>query len=182
LTILDYWSTDPLIATLQFSDYISRDRYLLLLRTLHFSDNSFQPEGDRAYKLNPIIDHLRKKFSEVFSPFQNVCIVESLTLFKGRLSFIQYIPSKRHRFGIKTFVICCCETGFVMDFIVYTGASTEIISDSEFGVSGAVMQTVMEKYLQKGHTLWFDNWYSSPLLYDCLHKNKTNTCGTVRRN
>jgi hypothetical protein len=27
-----------------------------------------------------------------------------------------------------------------------------------------------------------DNWYSSPQLYDHLHENKTNTCGTVRRN
>jgi hypothetical protein len=51
-----------------------------------------------------------------------------------------------------------------MDFIVYTGASTEIIPDSEFGGSGAVIQILMEKYLQKGHTLWTDNWYSSPVI------------------
>lgn len=40
----------------------------------------------------------------------------------------------------------------------------------------------MQKYIQKGHTLWIDNWYSSPKLYDHLHKNKTNVCGTVRKN
>jgi hypothetical protein len=182
LTILDYWSTDPLLATPQFSDFMSRDRYLLLLRLLHFSDNNNQPEGDRLYKIKPITDHLRTKFSEVFIPFQNLCIDESLTLFKGRLSFIQYIPSTRHRFGIKIFVICDCETRYVLDFIVYTGATTEIVPDRKFGVSGAVVMTLMEKYLQKGHTLWLDNWYSSPQLYDHLNTNKTNTCGTVRKN
>lgn len=114
LAISDYWSTDSLIATPQFSEYMSRDRYLLLLRLLHFSDNNNQPEGDRLYKMRPIVDHLRKTFSEVFSPFQNLCIDERLTLFKGRLSFIQYIPSKRHRFGIKSFVICDCETGYIL--------------------------------------------------------------------
>jgi hypothetical protein len=80
----------------------------------------------------------------------------------GSLPFLVITPSKRHRFGIKTFVICCCETRFMMDFTVYTGANTEIIPDSELGVSGAVIQTLMEKYLQKGHTLWVDNWYSNP--------------------
>jgi hypothetical protein len=101
--------------------------YLLLLRLLHFSDNKNPREGDRLYKIKPIIDHLRTKFSQMFSPFQDLCIDESLTLFKGRLLFKQYIPSKRHRFGIKTFVICDCETGYVLDFIVYTGATTEIV-------------------------------------------------------
>jgi hypothetical protein len=81
-----------------------------------------------------------------------------LTLFKGQLSFIQYIPSKRHRFGIKTFIICDCETGYVLDFIVHTGATTEIVPDCKFGVSSAVVMTLMEKYLPKGHTLWIDNW------------------------
>jgi hypothetical protein len=57
-----------------------------------------------------------------------------------------------------------------MDLIVHAEANTEIIPDSEFGVSGAVIQTLMEKYLQKSHTLWTDSWYSSPLLYDYLQK------------
>jgi hypothetical protein len=48
------------------------------------------------------------------------------------ISFIQYIPSKGHRFGIKTFIICDCKTGYVLDSIVYTEASTEIVPDREF--------------------------------------------------
>jgi hypothetical protein len=67
-----------------------------------------------------------------------------------------------------------------LDFIVHTGVTTEIEPGREFGVSGVM--ALMETYLQKGHTVWMDNWYSSPQLYDHLHKNKTNTCGTVRRN
>lgn len=182
LTINEYWSYDPLLATPQFSEYMSRDRYLLLLRLLHFSDNDNPPERDNLYKIRPIIDHLRQIFGSLFRPFQNVCIDESLMLFKGRLSFIQYIPSKRHRFGIKLFVLCDCETGYVLDFIVYTGATTDILPGRELGVSGSVIQTLLGAYLQKGHTLWVDNWYSSPMLFDHLHKNKTNVCGTVRKN
>ena len=42
---------------------------------------------------------------------------------KGRLSFKQFIPSKRHRFGIKFLVLCDVQTGYVQDIIVYTGKS-----------------------------------------------------------
>ena len=182
LKINEYWSTDPLLSTPQFSDLMSRDRYLLLLRLLHFSDNENQPEGDRLYKLKPVLESLRKMFGEVFYPFENICIDESLMLFKGRLSFIQFIPSKRSRFGIKLFVICDCETSFVMDFIVYTGKDTDIVPDRDLGVSGAVVKTLINRYLHNCHTLWIDNWYSSPLLFDWLHKNSINCCGTVRKN
>jgi hypothetical protein len=111
---------------------MSRDRYLLLLRLLHFNDNETQIPGDRLYKLKPIIDHLRNVFSEVFTPFKNTCIDESLMLFKGRLLFLQYIPSKRHRFGIKVFVLSDCETGYIQDFIIYVGANTDLVPEREF--------------------------------------------------
>ena len=47
-------------------------------------------------------------------------------LYKGRLTFKQYIPSKRSRFGIKLFVLCDCKTGTILDFIVYTGTDIDI--------------------------------------------------------
>lgn len=113
-------------------------------------------------------------------------IDESLMLWKGRLSFKQYIPSKRHRFGVKLFVLCDCQTGFVLDFIVYTGSTTEHIDASTLeegiGKSGAIVSTLMEPYLNKGHTLFIDNWYSSPALSEKLAKQKTGTCGTVKSN
>jgi hypothetical protein len=154
---------------------MSRDRYLLLIRLLHFNDNETQIPGDRLYKLKPIVDHLRNVFSEVFTPFQNICIDENLMLFKGRLHFLQYIPSKRHRFGIKVFVLSDCETGYIQDFIMYTGANTDLVPEREFGISGAVVQTLMQKYLKKGHNLWLDNWYSSRVLYNWLHENGTRS-------
>jgi len=40
----------------------------------------------------------------------------------------------------------------------------------------------MKRYLNKGHTLYTDNWYTSPILSMYLHNKKTNTCGTVRCN
>jgi hypothetical protein len=66
LTISDYWSTDPPLVTPQFSDYMSRNRYLVLIRLLHFNDNNLPTEGDKLYKLRPVTDHLTAKFGKVF--------------------------------------------------------------------------------------------------------------------
>lgn len=179
--IKDYWSTDKLMITSIFGELFTRNRYLSILRYLHFADNNTEKEG-KLRKIQPIVENLRKKFEKAIIPWENLCIDESLMLWKGRLSFKQYIPSKRHRFGVKLFLLCDCETKFVLNLIVYTGAETEIDSHPEIGISGLVVLTLMKNYLKNNHTLFIDNWYSSPTLFERLLEEKTKACGTVRKN
>lgn len=182
LKVKDYWTNDVTIATPFFKKIFTRDRYLSILSSLHFSDNTLKND-DNLRKIRSILTHLRKVYKEIFYPFENLCIDESLMLFKGRLSFKQYIPSKRHRFGVKFFVLCDCETGYILDFIIYSGAASDINEiDEEIGKSGNIVMTLMEPYLDKGHTLYTDNWYTSPVLYSLLHSKMTNACGTVKAN
>ena len=103
-------------------------------------------------------------------------------LWKGRLGFRQYIPSKRHRFGIKLFQLVDCETKFILDFIVYTGSTTEYQVIPGLGLSGSIVMELMQRYLNKGHHLYDDTWYTSPALFEPLRRNKTGACGTVRKN
>lgn len=181
--VTDYWSKDALIETPIFSQIMSRDRWINILRMLHFSDNSNVDTNDRLFKVRMVIDYFRNTFKNSLYPFKNIVIDESLMLFKGRISFRQFIPSKRHRFGLKFFVAVDCETGYVLDFILYTGAGTEIVNyDTNLGVSGNIVMTLTEKYWGKGHVLFTDNWYTSPLLYEKLHEKKINACGTVKAN
>ncbi len=53
-------------------------------------------------------------------------------------------------------------------------------SDRSLGMSGAVVQTLMEPYLDKNHALFVDNRYSSPKLFEFLLSRKTGACGTER--
>ncbi|CAK9816234.1 PiggyBac transposable element-derived protein 4 [Anthophora plagiata] len=181
LSLVEYWSVDKLLRSDIFGEIMSRDRYFKLLEMLHFNHDD-GPINDRLCKIRKITDMLRKKFSQTFQPYQQLCIDESLLLYKGRLSFKQYIPSKRSRFGIKSFILSDCKTGFIQDIIVYAGSST--IVDSEIkgiGKSGAIVESLMKPYLGKGHTLFVDNWYTSPALFNLLHNNRTNACGTVNK-
>ena len=70
-------------------------------------------------------------------------IDESLILFKGRLKFKQYIPSKRHRFGIKMYVLCDCETGIVLNLCIHTGSDIDNITKKHhLGLSGSVVDVL----------------------------------------
>jgi hypothetical protein len=168
--LLNCWSTDRLIMTPIFNELFPRHRYFAILRYLHFNNNTEQPEDDRLYKVNLVLCDLKEKFSNSFRPYQNVCIDEDMVPFKGRLKFKQYIPSKRNRFGIKLFLICDCSTGFVLNFTVYTGSATELVRTSELDIPGSIAMALAENYLDKGHVIYVDNWYSSPKLFQVLYK------------
>ena len=90
------------------------------------------PRSDRLWKIRPAFDFLVDRFSSIFMPGKNLSMDESLLLSKGRLFFKQYIPKKRNRFGIKLFLLCNCETRYILRFFIYTGnenASSDVIEN-----------------------------------------------------
>jgi hypothetical protein len=42
-------------------------------------------------------------------------------MWKGRLPWKVYIPSKHARFGIRSFELCEAKSGYVWNFIIYIG-------------------------------------------------------------
>ncbi|XP_053639024.2 uncharacterized protein [Cherax quadricarinatus] len=94
-SISKYWSINKLIATPAFREIMSLDRFLLLLRMLHFSDKSNPQRDDLLYKIREVTVYLKQKFSEFFYPFKNIVINESSILFKGT-SIAVFMPNGIH--------------------------------------------------------------------------------------
>lgn len=180
--IKDYWSTDLIGHPAFFPNAMSRDRFLRIKWNLHFASTSRRAsEEDRLCKIRPIMEKIKSTFSGNYKPSENLCIDASLLLFKRKLSSKQYIPSKRARFGVKSFLLCDGASGYVLDFIIYTGQRTELIN-YPLGTSSKVVLTLMGPHLGHGHKLYVDKWYTSPELFHALHLTKTNACGSVRAN
>jgi hypothetical protein len=78
----------------------------------------------KLFKIFPVISHLNKTFQELYLPNQDISIDESLTLWKGRLSFKQYLTLKASKFGIKTYKLCDAPTGYVWSCIYRQGYKT----------------------------------------------------------
>ena len=84
----DYWRRDPLLHYAPIADRITRDCYHELSRYLHFANNdTLVPRGSPGYdqlgKVQPVIDHLSKKFAELYQPHCEVAIDEAMIKFQG---------------------------------------------------------------------------------------------------
>jgi len=164
-----YWSTDAIYQTDIFPSVLSRDRYMLLLRFLHFADNAAvnvsDSDHDRLWKIRQLTDTICQQCKVIYSLACNLCVDESLLLFKGRLGIKQFSKSKRARFGIKLFELRT-KAGILLDLMVYTGRdmNKELITDPELLTSGHITATLIQPYLNKGHRLFFDSFYICPRL------------------
>lgn len=173
--IADYWSTYWLTAN-KFSDDLSRNRYQLLNTFLHFSDNNQrvargQDGYDPLFKVRPLLDITNVRYINVYAPDQELSIDESMIKFKGRIFFRQYLPAKPTKWGIKTFALCESNTGYGLRFLIYTGKNTfNADRSSDFSMTEQVCLEMIKGYENRGHTLYMDNFYSSPRLFQELKK------------
>ena len=182
-----YWSTNKLLATPFFGSVMSEYRFSLIMKYLHFANNEdFDEHSHPAPKLKKIWEVYQlilQNFQRTYIPERDVTIDESLMAYKGRLSWIQFIASKRARFGIKTFMLCESSSGYIWNSVVYTGKGTKFCERfSDFGMATASVLSLMEPLLNQGYCVTTDNFYTSPELYEFLIQNKTDAYGTVRPN
>ena len=184
-----YFSKRRVISTPEFADVISRERVELICKFLHFIDNESLPayQGPPVLlKICPVICHLNIKFQTLYIPNQNIAIDESLTLWEGRLSIRQYLPLKASKFRIKTFELCESKTGYLWCLLVYTGKNTVLQSSlitPDTPKTAAVVLKLLEPLFGRGHTLWIDNFFSSPELARKLKiEHSTDCVGTLKLN
>ena len=169
--IRDYWSRSKVLSTPFFSSVMSRDRFLSILKFLHLNDSSLQKkhgeEGyDRLFKVRPLLEHMSAVFPLYYQPKQHLSIDEMMLGTRCRVSFLQYLPKKPTKWGIKIWVLSEAKTGYVFSLQVYTGAESDI---DKKGVARRVVLDLLNGYQGKNHLLYVDNFYTSAeLLLDLL--------------
>lgn len=178
-----YYTHKPLFSTPGFSSLMSRNRLQLLSRFLHFSDNEVPVLGNKKLqKIKAVLDYLASQFEKVYTPESNLAVDESLLLWKGRLGFRQYIPIKRARFGIKSYILSESTSGYIWKLKVYCGSGTDIQQNNNFGHATNVVLTLLRGLENKGYCVYVDNYYCSPELALELNKMNTDVVGTLRKN
>lgn len=176
-SISDYWSQEPMFRNTYVPSIMSRNRFELLLRMVHFADNEENLNNDRLHKIQSLLDKILHNFQTAFEPSETVCIDESLIPFRGRLIMRQYIKGKRHKYGIKIFKLCC-SGGYTYNMQIYAGKNIDQRRTTPTGVVINLSQPV----LNCGRTLVTDNWYTSVDLATQLLENQTHLIGTLRKN
>ncbi len=180
-TIEDYWKLDSIFFHPIFHHIkMTYDRFSLILKNWHFSNNEEASNGDRLFKVRQICDMIFENIQKLYMPDEEIAIDETMISHRGRILFRQYNPLKRHKYGLKMFKLCDM-SGFVWNAKIYCGAGSSQIRPG-LDLSGSVVADLSESLLDQGRFLVTDNWYSSIPLSKFLLKKKTNFCGTIRKN
>ena len=119
----DYWSTTPIFCLPWFSTVMSRKKFFKISWYLHLVDSSKQKRGENSYdplfKVRPLIEKTLETFSKYYFPNRELAIDEMMVGSRCRLHFLQYIPKKPSKWGIKIFVNSESSIGYVLTYDVY---------------------------------------------------------------
>ncbi|XP_022823346.1 piggyBac transposable element-derived protein 4-like [Spodoptera litura] len=171
--LTDYWKTDRLLNIPIFRQYMSRNRFLLLFRCLHFSNSS----TGGLNKVEELIERFNNKMEYLICAQKELSLDESMILYRGRLFFRQYIKNKRHKYGMKLYMLTEPD-GLVLRLHLY-GGSADITSGK--GHTEKVALHLLKDFLEKGHSIYMDNFYNGYNLAAKLLSHKTFCTGTLRK-
>ncbi|XP_053376586.1 piggyBac transposable element-derived protein 2-like [Mercenaria mercenaria] len=177
-----YWESSTRYGPV--ADVMSRNRFLNLIRLLHFSNNLDHADTgttDKIWKLRPWLNSLRERFLSM-TPEECNSIDEIMVPFKGKSSIKQYIRGKPNPWGFK--VWGRAGTSEVLyDFDVYQGKTEANDNEKSLGVGGdVVMKLVSTLPEKKKYKIFTDNYFTSVSLVKALKEKQILFVGTIRQN
>nr|CAH7752009.1 unnamed protein product [Callosobruchus chinensis] len=164
-------------------------RFKKLRRLIHFQDNNAEPNGDRFFKIRPLLEKIRENCNKTEDE-ELYSIDEMMILYKGTKAgnLRQYMPKKPKKWGFKMFVRAGV-SGIVYDFLMYAGSTTfnnVTFSEQEEGLgsSGKVVAHLCKTIPHPETSIvYFDNWFCSLELITLLKNSyNINSLGTIRSN
>ena len=181
-SVEDYWSQHPLLGAPDISRGIPIRRFKALQSCLHLNDNTTvrkrgEPGYDKLHKIRPLMESIRENCQRCYSLHREVSVDEAMVGFKGRSSMKQYCPMKPTKRGYKVWALSGAHTGYMYNFAVYCGATPGV---TEHGLGASVVRTMTEPVLEKGHFLFFDNYFSTVPLAQFLRTKNTYCVATAR--
>ena len=146
---------------------ISRDRFEMLKKYLHFADNHSPPHNvqdeskDRLFKIRPLFERFKKSCVKQISEEQN-STDEQMVPFEGRSFLRRYMPNKPNKWGFKIFS-CNGSSGQVCDFDL-EGAPDPMNPkmSKKLGYCGADIVLKLTGHIpnNKDYKLYFDNYFT----------------------
>lgn len=178
-SVRQYWESESNYEPV--SGVMSRNRFQLLLRSLHFVDNlnvSDDDKKDKLWKLRPFLSSIRENCL-LQTPEEYNAIDEMMCQFRGKTSPIrQYIKGKPHPWGFKIWARAA--NGVLYDFEVYQGGNGQ---RSELG-QGPDVVLKLTSTLKKNcnYKIYADNLFTTVALLVKLKEEGMTYTGTVRKN
>lgn len=173
----NYWETradcyNPLV-----SNSISRNRFEMIHRFLHFNDNAQIDPQNKVFKIQPLLDRINTMSQSLFQPMgHSFSLDEAMEPYYGPHNMKQYIKGKPIRYGFKFWCLTTPE-GYLLKFSPYCGAG-----DKQEGctLGTSVTEKLCLNFVPENSTIFLDNYFNSLPLLHSLKSYKINCVGTIR--
>ena len=118
------------------------------------STSKHDVDYDPSYKVKEVTDYMEERYGRLYFPGHNLSLDETLIWSFGHIQMI----SKAARHGIKSCVISCAITAFVLKMIMYTGRTTYTSQGQpeEIGKTVLIVKKLCEKYEGLFRTIYID--------------------------
>jgi hypothetical protein len=175
----DHWSMDTIFRNLDFTAYMSRDRFLQILRSMKFHNSAAakeeeisSPENRLSVLMYSVLDNSRK----FYTPSSTLSLDESMVSFKGRHKDKVFMPSKPIRIGFKAFVVCEADTGFLLEWKMYNKREGK---EKKNRIVNTVKSLLgFNRYQSKA--VYMDRYYSNKEVFEELLDLGIYACGTIK--
>ncbi len=170
---------------------MQHDAFEFLWWYIHFANNYQRPKQydnnyDPLLKVNFVLKEVRSDIRRVWQAGKDVSLDESMIKYCGRaVAFIQYMPAKPIKHGIKVFCLCCAATAVMLSFEVYCGKDNSITDNTmvdicERLIPEADLVNNQTGGMIRGCTIYSDNYYTPVKMAKHLHeKYRWTLVGTV---
>lgn len=175
-----YWNVGSLYSGLLARRIMPRKRFIALLALLQIADlddPNQQSKGKLRY-MWWLLEHINQVSAQLFQPNRDLSVDERMVKSKGRSGIRQYLKDKVTKWGYKLWVLADPDTGYTVQFSVYTGRR---VQPGPHGLAFDVVCDLCSSYFDQGYKIFMDNFYTSTHLFDYLLDHKTLACGTTRK-
>ena len=181
----DYWKTSWVSEVSFFARVMPRDWFELIFWLLHVETTLATIPTRRIDKVQALLNLLIPRFQASYNIGKHVAIDETMVEFRGRFSAKQYMPKKPTKWGIKAFTMADSSTGYMCNILLYMGAETlDTASTAHIHLPqpARVVMELMTPYLNNGHHLYTDRYYTSVQLAQELTRHGTAFTGVCNKN
>ncbi|CAF0921225.1 unnamed protein product [Brachionus calyciflorus] len=139
------------------------------------SDRTQRVKTDKFCMIRKLWTKFIENFQACYNPSQHLTVDEQLLPSKNRCSFIQYMPNKPDKFGIKSWMLPEVESKYTLNGFPYLGKDCDSPNNKLQGEY--VVETLIEPYKNKGYCVSCDNYFTTLRLAENLLKQKTTLVG-----
>lgn len=164
-----------------FRATMSLKMFKLINQCIRFDDKEERMRTNDRHKLEPIRNVFEKwvqRMRALYVPGKYLTVDEQLLPFRGRCPFIQYIPNKPAKYGIKIWIVCDSKTYYAYNLEVYVGRNRN--TTPEVNLGERVVLTLTDGL--NGSNVTADNLFISVSLAKKLKERQMTLVGTIRKN